>query len=100
MTKSDVLSLPASGTPDARSPFARLNDLLADVKPGKTPIVLSIGEPQHPVPKFVGPVLASHINDFGRYPANRGIEPFLAAARPCHRFLVVPPLARLRGAGR
>ena len=80
MTKSDVLSSPASGTPDARSPFARLNDLLADVKPGKTQIVLSIGEPQHPVPKFVGPVLAAHVNDFGRYPANRGIEPFLAAA--------------------
>jgi N-succinyldiaminopimelate aminotransferase len=80
MTKSDVSAIPASGPPDARSPFARLNDLLADVKPGKPPIALSVGEPQHPIPDFVGPVLAAHLADFGRYPANRGIDPFLAAA--------------------
>jgi N-succinyldiaminopimelate aminotransferase len=80
MTKSDVSALPASGPTDARSPFARLNDLLADVKPGKPPISLAVGEPQHPVPDFVGPVLAKHIADFGRYPANRGIDPFLTAA--------------------
>jgi aspartate/methionine/tyrosine aminotransferase len=94
MTKSDVVSHPASGTPDARSPFARLNDLLADVKPGKTPIVLSIGEPQHPIPKFVGPVLAAHLNDFGRYPANRGIDLFLAAAASWlnHRFKLNRPV--------
>jgi aspartate/methionine/tyrosine aminotransferase len=80
MTKSDVSSFPASGPADARSPFARLNDLLADIKPGKPPIALSVGEPQHPIPPFVGPVLAKHLADFGRYPANRGIDPFLAAA--------------------
>lgn len=80
MTKSDVSSSPASGTPDARSPFARLNEMLADVKPGKPPIALSVGEPQHPIPKFVGPVLAAHLAEFGRYPANRGIDPFLGAA--------------------
>jgi aspartate/methionine/tyrosine aminotransferase len=80
MTKSDVSSSPASGPADARSPFARLNDLLADIKPGKPPIALSVGEPQHPIPSFVGPVLARHLADFGRYPANRGIDPFLAAA--------------------
>ncbi len=80
MTKSDVSASPASGPTDARSPFARLNDLLADVKPGKPPISLAVGEPQHPVPHFVGPVLAKHIADFGRYPANRGIDPFLATA--------------------
>lgn len=54
--------------------------MLADVKPGKPPIALSVGEPQHPIPKFVGPVLQAHLADFGRYPANRGIDPFLAAA--------------------
>ncbi|HET7678590.1 MAG TPA: aminotransferase class I/II-fold pyridoxal phosphate-dependent enzyme [Xanthobacteraceae bacterium] len=80
MTKSEVSVLPASGPPDARSPFARVNDLLANVKPGKPPIALSVGEPQHPIPNFVGPVLAAHLPDFGRYPANRGIDPFLAAA--------------------
>lgn len=63
-----------------RSPFARLTDLLAPHKPGKPLINLSLGEPQHPVPGFVGPILAQHINDFGRYPIARGIEPFRQAA--------------------
>lgn len=78
--KPDMSVSPSSGASGARSPFARLNDLLADIKPGQAPIALSVGEPQHPVPDFVGPVLAAHIADFGRYPANKGIEPFLAAA--------------------
>jgi aspartate/methionine/tyrosine aminotransferase len=63
-----------------RSPFARLTELLAPHKPGKPLINLSLGEPQHPVPGFVGPILAKHINDFGRYPIARGIEPFRQAA--------------------
>lgn len=63
-----------------RSPFARLTDLLSPYKPGKPLINLSLGEPQHPVPDFVGPILAKHINDFGRYPIARGIEPFRQAA--------------------
>jgi aspartate/methionine/tyrosine aminotransferase len=53
---------------------------LADVQPGKPAINLSVGEPQHPVPAFVGPVLAAHLNDFGRYPANKGTDGFRAAA--------------------
>jgi N-succinyldiaminopimelate aminotransferase len=63
-----------------RSPFARLTELLAPHKPGKPLIALSLGEPQHPVPGFVGPVLAEHIADFGRYPIAKGIEPFRKAA--------------------
>ncbi len=63
-----------------RSPFARLTDLLSPHKPGKPLINLSLGEPQHPVPGFVGPILAKHIDDFGRYPIARGIEPFRQAA--------------------
>src|SRR6185503_17076645 len=39
-----------------------------------------VGEPQHPIPPFVGPVLAAHLNDFGRYPANKGTEGFRKAA--------------------
>src|SRR5499427_3948818 len=62
-----------------RSPFARTAELLAPYKPGKPLIALSLGEPQHPVPDFVGPVLAQHIVDFGRYPLARGIEPFRRA---------------------
>src|SRR5579871_29255 len=59
-----------------RSPFARTAELLAPYKPGKPLITLSLGEPQHPVPGFVGPVLAQHIAEFGRYPIAKGIEPF------------------------
>ena len=64
---------------EARSPFARLNDLLTPVKPGKPPINMAVGEPQHAVPAFVGPVLAKHIAEFGRYPANKGTEDFRKA---------------------
>ena len=61
------------------SPFVRLTDLIAGIAPGKPVINLSVGEPQHSVPSFVGPTLAAHIDDFGRYPANKGIEPFRRA---------------------
>ena len=37
-------------------------------------------ETQHVIPPFVGPVLAAHLNDFGRYPANKGTERFRRAA--------------------
>ena len=63
-----------------RSPFLRLTELLAPYQPAKPLITLSLGEPQHPVPAFVGPVLAKHIADFGRYPIAKGIEPFRRAA--------------------
>jgi aspartate/methionine/tyrosine aminotransferase len=56
-----------------------LTELIAGIEPGKPPINLSVGEPQHPVPSFVGPTLAAHVADFGRYPANKGIEPFRRA---------------------
>jgi N-succinyldiaminopimelate aminotransferase len=65
---------------EARSPFVRLAELLADIKPGKSAINLSVGEPQHSIPPFVGPVIAAHLNDFGRYPANKGTERFRRAA--------------------
>src|SRR5437588_6880000 len=63
-----------------RSPFARLTELLAPYQPAKPLITLSLGEPQHPVPDFVGPVLAKHTAEFGRYPLAKGIEPFRRAA--------------------
>jgi N-succinyldiaminopimelate aminotransferase len=73
--------LQGAGNPQSeRSPFARLAELLAPYQPGKPLITLSLGEPQHPVPAFVGPVLARHIADFGRYPIAKGIEPFRRAA--------------------
>ena len=61
---------------EGRSPFVRLNELIAGIEPGKPPINLSVGEPQHPIPAFVGPELTAHFNEFGRYPANKGTDAF------------------------
>src|SRR6201992_1608174 len=80
MTASSRAPEGAGHKESERSPFARTTELLAPYKPGKPLITLSLGEPQHPVPDFVGPVLARHISDFGRYPLARGIEPFRKAA--------------------
>src|SRR5215475_13216970 len=79
MTASSRAPLGAASSESERSPFARTTELLAPYKPGKPLITLSLGEPQHPVPGFVGPVLAQHIADFGRYPMAKGIEPFRKA---------------------
>ncbi len=63
-----------------RSPFVRLRELLGDMPPGMPAISLAVGEPQHGVPAFVGPVLAAHIAEFGRYPGNRGLDEMCSAA--------------------
>ncbi|ERF84423.1 aminotransferase class I/II-fold pyridoxal phosphate-dependent enzyme [Bradyrhizobium viridifuturi] len=69
----------ASAGQAERSPFVRTTELLAPYQPAKPLITLSVGEPQHPVPDFVGPVLARHTAEFGRYPMAKGIEPFRRA---------------------
>jgi N-succinyldiaminopimelate aminotransferase len=66
--------------PDARSPFARLRELLGDIAPGKSAISMAVGEPQHPIPPFVGPIIAAHVDEFGRYPMNKGLDAFTEAA--------------------
>jgi aspartate/methionine/tyrosine aminotransferase len=80
MTASSPAPVGAGHPESERSPFARLTELLAPYTPGKPLITLAVGEPQHPVPDFVGAVLARHVADFGRYPAAKGIEPFRKAA--------------------
>jgi N-succinyldiaminopimelate aminotransferase len=80
MTASSRVPQGGGNKDSERSPFLRVTELLAPYKPSKPLITLSLGEPQHPVPEFVGPVLASHISEFGRYPLARGIEPFRKAA--------------------
>ena len=81
MTIADRESSPtAARTADARSPFVRLAEVLAELEPGKPPINLSVGEPQHPIPSFVGSVIAAHLNEFGRYPAGKGTDNFRRAA--------------------
>jgi N-succinyldiaminopimelate aminotransferase len=79
---------------DSRSPFVRLRELLGDAAPGRPAISLAVGEPQHPVPPFVGPVLAAHVDEFGRYPLNKGIDPFCQAAADwlARRFMLPRPL--------
>ena len=76
---SSFTAAAAATAVDGRSPFVRLTELIAGIEPGKPAINLSVGEPQHPIPPFVGPELAAHLNEFGRYPANKGIEPFRRA---------------------
>lgn len=59
--------------------FPRLRRLLEGTEPGGTPIAMSIGEPRHPMPGFVGEVLAANLSEFGRYPANDGTPELLGA---------------------
>jgi N-succinyldiaminopimelate aminotransferase len=81
MIASERVSPPSPSRSNAgRSPFVRLRELLGDSPPGQTAISLAVGEPQHAVPSFVGPVLAAHIGEFGRYPMNKGLDEFCEAA--------------------
>jgi len=77
MTRQPLPSSPRA--PDSRSPFVRLRELLGDTPPGKSAISLAVGEPQHPIPSFVGPVIAKHLAELGRYPLNKGLDVFAEA---------------------
>jgi aspartate/methionine/tyrosine aminotransferase len=73
-TQSSPVPVRATGS---RSPFVRLRELIDPFAPGMSPpISLAVGEPQHPIPPFVGPVIAKHVAEFGRYPANKGLDEF------------------------
>src|SRR5437870_10136447 len=81
MTAAERVPPPSPTRADiGRSPFVRLRELLGNLEPGKSPISLAVGEPQHGVPAFVGPLLAAHIDEFGRYPMNKGLDAFCEAA--------------------
>ncbi len=91
MSSSEPLSPPNVRTVQTRSPFVRLTELLADLKPGQPPINLTVGEPQHPIPPFVGKVIDASLKDFGRYPPTKGNEHFrTAAARWLDRRFALP----------
>jgi aspartate/methionine/tyrosine aminotransferase len=55
-------------------PFARLNDLLADLAPpAKLSLInMSVGEPQGPLPEFARRILADEVDGWNRYPPNGG----------------------------
>jgi N-succinyldiaminopimelate aminotransferase len=59
--------------------FPRLRALLDAHAPGGEPIAMTIGEPKHPKPSFVGEVIAAHLDEFGVYPPNEGTPELLAA---------------------
>jgi N-succinyldiaminopimelate aminotransferase len=59
--------------------FPRLRKLLDHHPAGGDPIAMTIGEPRHPMPDFVAPILAKSIADFASYPPNDGTFDLLAA---------------------
>jgi N-succinyldiaminopimelate aminotransferase len=81
MTATERVPPPAPARAEqGRSPFVRLRELLGNSEPGIKPeISLAVGEPQHAVPAFVGPILAEHLGEFGRYPGNKGLEAYCEA---------------------
>lgn len=59
--------------------FPRLRSLLDVHAPGGEPIAMTIGEPRHDFPEWVGEVIASNLAGFGKYPPNEGTPELLAA---------------------
>ncbi|MCF1710565.1 aminotransferase class I/II-fold pyridoxal phosphate-dependent enzyme [Tabrizicola sp. J26] len=59
--------------------FPRLRALLDSHAPGGEPLAMSIGEPTHAMPAFVGEVLAANLEGFGVYPPNDGTPELLSA---------------------
>ena len=59
--------------------FPRLRALLDSHQPGGPQIAMTIGEPRHAQPSFVGDVLAAHLDGFGKYPPNDGTPELLSA---------------------
>ncbi|MBM3489266.1 MAG: aminotransferase class I/II-fold pyridoxal phosphate-dependent enzyme [Alphaproteobacteria bacterium] len=64
-------------------PFDRLRRLLGGVEPppGMAPLVLSLGEPQHPYPDLVREVLAASAHLYGKYPPLAGTPELREAIR-------------------
>ena len=53
--------------------FPRLRRLLHGHAPGGDEIAMSLGEPQHAVPDFVGPIMLEHTATLSKYPPNEGL---------------------------
>ena len=56
-------------------PFERLAELKRGIEPNPNlaPIALSIGEPKHPTPAFIGETLLAHLHQLSAYPNTRGL---------------------------
>ncbi|MFZ2467261.1 MAG: aminotransferase class I/II-fold pyridoxal phosphate-dependent enzyme [Parvibaculum sedimenti] len=77
MTAPDLTHNRFETLPDG--PFPRLNALIEGIAPGKAPIVMSLGEPQHPFPDFVMETITAHAKEFGKYPPISGTPDFRAS---------------------
>ena len=64
-------------------PFKRLDALLSGVNPPKdtVPIMMSIGEPQHPAPNIISKELNKNSNLWNRYPSARGTIEFRSSIK-------------------
>ncbi|RIA22587.1 succinyldiaminopimelate aminotransferase [Ectopseudomonas oleovorans] len=74
-------------------PFEKLRELLGSVQPAadKRPIALSIGEPKHRSPEFVGKALTDNLDKLAVYPTTLGLpELRQSIASWCERRFGVP----------
>jgi N-succinyldiaminopimelate aminotransferase len=74
-------------------PFEKLRALLAGVQPAadRSPIALSIGEPKHRSPEFVGQALTANLDKLAVYPTTLGLpELRQSIANWCERRFGVP----------
>ena len=60
-------------------PFARLATLIADLPAPAQPIIMSVGEPQGPVPAFARDIVSRDLAFTNRYPPNQGTPDLCAA---------------------
>ena len=77
--------------------FPRLRRLLDGIAPGGDPITMTIGEPRHPMPAFLGQTLAENLDGFALYPPNEGAPELMSAISAWlqHRYGVSIPQDRL-----
>ena len=66
-----------SNLPDYAWP--RLRALLDVHAPGGEVLHLTIGEPRHAYPDFVGETIAANLDGFSKYPPNNGSDELLSA---------------------
>lgn len=77
-----------------QSSFAQLATLLEGIAPGRTPLSLSVGDPQGTPPPFVLEAIARNAHLFGQYPPINGTEDWrLAAAGWLRRRFALPESA-------
>ncbi|RCK39449.1 aminotransferase class I/II-fold pyridoxal phosphate-dependent enzyme [Thalassospira xiamenensis] len=62
-------------------PFPRLAALLEGLEPGKTPLVMSIGEPQHEPPAMITEAMVKYASLWHKYPPGNGTPELRSAIK-------------------